>query len=73
MQILDIHTTQINNIKKRNTTTPTKLTNKTLTTSYAHAANTPNTNHNNTDIRLITDTDTNYTATIENIAKIIVI
>ena len=63
MQILDIHTTQINNIKKRNITTPTKLTNKTLTTSYAQAANTPTNYHTNTDIRLITDTDTNYTAT----------
>ena len=31
--------------------------------------NTPTTNHTNTDIRLITDTDINYTATIENIAK----
>ena len=49
--------------------TSTKLTNKTLTTSYAQAANTPTTNHTNTDIRLITDTYTNYTATIENIAK----
>ena len=63
LKILDIHTTQINHIKKRNTTIPTKLTNKTLTTSYSQAANTPTTNHTNTDIRLITDTDTNYTAT----------
>ena len=63
LKILDIHTTKINNIKKRNTTTPTKLTNKTLTTSYAQAVNTSTTNHTNTDIRLITDIDTNYTAT----------